>query len=112
MDLDLPAWIGEYGPVGSIVLSVVFSLLRGWLVPGRTVDRLLAEKQGMIDLLTTAVARWEAVADAQRTRAEGAEAREGALLQAQDAQTQLLRSIQQDAARRRIAGSLDARSDG
>jgi hypothetical protein len=99
--LALPDWIGDVAPVAVPLVMLFVSLLRGWLVPGRTVDRLLVEKQGMIDLLTAAVSRWEAVADAQRTRAETAEAQNGTLLAGMDTQTQLLRSIQQEAARRR-----------
>lgn len=101
MDLDLPPWVGEVGPVAGLLIMTIVALLRGWLVPGATVDRLLAEKQGMITLLEAAVTRWEAVAEAQRTRAETAEAQNGTLLAGMETQTSLLRSLREEAARRR-----------
>jgi hypothetical protein len=104
MDVVLPAWIGDVGPIAGLLIITIIALLRGWLVPGTTVDRLLAEKQGMIDLQTAAVARWEAAHEVQRQRAETAEAQAAGLLAGLDTQTQLLRSIQQEAARRRRDG--------
>lgn len=100
MDLDLPAWVGDVGPVAGVLLTTVLLLLRGHLVPGRTVDRLLAAQQGMIDLQTAAVARMEAALDVQRQRAEAAEAQSAALLAGMETQTHLLRSLREMALRR------------
>lgn len=100
-ELDLPSWVGDVGPTASLGLAVVFALLRGWLVPKRTLDTLLGTKQEMIDLLKTQVATEQAAADAQRTRAEAAEQQAQALVAEMGTQTDLLRAIRQEAARRR-----------
>ena len=38
--LQLPDWLGTYGPAGGMGLALVFGLYREWLVPRRTVNRL------------------------------------------------------------------------
>lgn len=101
--LELPAWVGDVGPVAGLVLTVVFALLRGWLVPKRTLDTLLGTKQEMIELLKAQVASEQAAAEAQRARAETAEQQAQTLLAGMDQHTNLLRAIQQEAARRRNA---------
>lgn len=102
MDLGLPPWVGDVGPVAGLLIVLFVALVRGWLVPGRTVDRLLDEKQRMIDMQSQAVVRLETACDIQRNRAEAAENREATLLTGLDTQTQVLRSIQAAAARRRL----------
>ncbi len=99
--LDLPAWVGDVGPWAGLILTAVVALYRGWLVPRGTVDALLGTKTEMIELLKAQVASEQAAADAQRARAEAAEQQALALVAERGTQTDLLRAIRQEAARRR-----------
>lgn len=46
--LQLPDWLGTYGPAGGMGLALVFGLYREWLVPRRTVNRLEAVWAGRL----------------------------------------------------------------
>lgn len=103
MDVDLPAWVGEYGPAAGIALAVLGALLRGWLVPRRTVDTLLGTQREMIDLLKAQNVAEQAATTAERRARETAEQQAQTLIAEMATQTNLLRAIQQEAARRRDA---------
>lgn len=88
------SFIREFGPALGVGVLVVLSVIRGWLVPGKTVDRLTQAA----DLRAE---EWKAVAQTSQTRAEQADAQTATLLSEMSTQTQLLRAIQSEAARRR-----------
>lgn len=86
--------VKEFGPSVGVGLLVVMSVIRGWLVPGSTLDRLIKSADQRAD-------EWKAVAQTAQARAEQADAQVSTLLAEMSTQTQLLRAIQQEAARRR-----------
>lgn len=99
MDLAaLPSWALDAGGAAFIGLSLVLAVMRGWLVPGTTVDRLITAERTR--------------GDEQKARAEAAEslaqqyAAQCATLLAQgETQTALLRGLREEAARQRRDGS-------
>jgi hypothetical protein len=57
---------GPWGVVGAIVSIVVTALLRGWLVPAKTVDTIRAQQQQVTDLWRQTSEITQARADAQQ----------------------------------------------
>lgn len=95
MDLAaLPGWVPDAGIAAFIGLSLVMAVMRGWLVPGTTVDRLIAAERLRGDEL-------KAKADAAEALAQQLAQQNATLLQTGETQTALLRSIREEAARRR-----------
>jgi hypothetical protein len=95
MDLaNLPAWVGEYGPVGFVVFTVLLMMLRGWLMPRATVDRLVQSAEMRAE-------EWKATSLVDRARADQADAQLAALTAEMGTQTQLIRALREAAARRR-----------
>lgn len=84
----------DVGPAAGVTLSIVFMILRGWLIPRRTLD-------SMVELHKLRADEWKAVADERLARATAAEAQSATLATELSTQTQLLRSIKEEAARRR-----------
>lgn len=60
-DLDLPAWLGRYGPAATMGLTIVFGLIRGWLVPAKTVDRLMKAADERVADAKAREAEWRAI---------------------------------------------------
>jgi hypothetical protein len=95
MDLEgLPPWVMDVGPAATVTLTIVLMILRGWLVPKRTLDSLVEVHKQRAD-------EWKGVAEQNVTRAAAAEAQASTLATELSTQTQLLRSIKEEAARRR-----------
>lgn len=86
----------DVGPAAGVTLTIVFMILRGWLIPQRTFDTLVEAHRTRAD-------EWKAVADERLARATAAEAQSATLALELSTQTQLLRSIKEEAARRRPA---------
>lgn len=84
----------DVGPAAGVTLSIVFMILRGWLVPKRTLDTL-------VELHKLRADEWKGVAQENLARATAAEAQSATLTTELATQTQLLRSIKEEAARRR-----------
>lgn len=84
----------DVGPAASVTLTIVFMILRGWLVPRRTLD-------SMVELHKLRADEWKATAAEHAARATAAEAQAATLATELSTQTQLLRSIKEEAARRR-----------
>jgi len=76
-------------------------VVRGWLVPGRTVDRLVKSADALVEVHKLRADEWKGIADVLRARAEAADAQAATLTTEMSTQTQLIRSIQTEAARRR-----------
>jgi len=57
---------GPWGVVGAIVFIVVTALLRGWLVPAKTVDTIRSQQQQVTDLWRQTSEITQARADAQQ----------------------------------------------
>lgn len=102
---ELPAWLADAGAAAFIGLSMAIAIMRGWLVPGRTVDRLIEAERAAAAAERTRADEWRAVAEAAARRAEQADAQTGALVGEFTTQTALLRSLREAAARRRDDGS-------
>lgn len=62
-DLELPAWIGNYGPAMGMGLTIVFGMIRGWIIPARWVDRLMKKCDEQVADAQRREAEWRAVAD-------------------------------------------------
>ena len=84
----------DVGPAAGVTLSIVFMILRGWLVPRRTLD-------SMLELHKLRADEWKGVSEQNLARATAAEAQAATLATELATQTQLLRSIKEEAARRR-----------
>lgn len=97
----LPGWALDAGVAAFIGLSLVIAVSRGWLVPGRTVDRLEAKNETAVAAQRERADEWRAVAEAAQRRAEQADAQAATLMTELATQTALLRSIREWAARRR-----------
>ncbi len=95
MDLaELPGWVADAGAAAFIGVSLVIAVMRGWLVPGRTLERIVEVERARAD-------EWRAVAQTAETALDQAMAQNAVLLTQFDTHTQLLRSIKEQAARRR-----------
>lgn len=57
---------GAWGVVGALVVLAVTGLWRGWVMPARTADRLLASQQQTTDLYKQAAETERRRADAQQ----------------------------------------------
>lgn len=102
MDLaSLPGWAADAGAAAFIGLSMAVAIMRGWLVPGRTVDRLIEAERAAAAAEKARADEWRTVAEAAARRAEQADAQAGTLTAELATQTALLRSIREWAARRR-----------
>ena len=97
----LPGWVADAGAAAFIGLMLVVAVARGWLVPGRTVDRLEAKSVEAVAAQRERADEWRGVAEANRLLAEQATAQAAALAAEIVTQTALLRSIKEWAARRR-----------
>lgn len=98
MDLaNLPGWVVDAGPAAGVGLLVVMAVMRGWLVPGSTVDRLVNAERLRAD-------EHKATAAAAEALAAQLAAQNATLIAQGETQTQLLRSIREWAARRRDSG--------
>lgn len=51
-DAALLHWLSSAGAIG-ILAFIVFALLKGWLVTGRTFERVLAERNRLLELALT-----------------------------------------------------------
>lgn len=91
---NLPSWVADAGPAAGVGLLVVMAVMRGWLVPGSTVDKLVAAERLRAD-------EHKATAQAAETLAAALAAQNATLIAQGETQTQLLRSIREWAARRR-----------
>ena len=100
MDLSLPVWVGDVGPTVGTLIVIGLSLWRGWVIPGRTVDRLIEAREQVVAVQRERADEWRATAEMLRARAETVERQLGTLLPAVETHTALLRSIQEAAARR------------
>lgn len=63
--MELWTWAGPWGAFGTLVLVVVTALVRGWLVPAKTVDTIRAQQQQVTDLWRQTSEVTQARADAQ-----------------------------------------------
>lgn len=97
----LPGWVADAGAAAFIGLTLVIAVARGWLVPGRTVDRMEQHWQAAVAAQRERADEWRGVAEAAQRRAEQADAQAGTLTAELATQTALLRSIREWAARRR-----------
>lgn len=97
----LPGWAADAGVAAFIGLSLVIAVARGWLVPGRTVDRLEAKAEAAIAAQRERADEWREVAKAAIAQAEQATAQTAALTGEMTTQTGLIRSLREAAARRR-----------
>lgn len=97
----LPGWAADAGAAAFIGLTLVIAVARGWLVPGRTVERLIEAERAAVSAQRERADEWRAVADARQIIAEQATAQAVALAGELATQTALLRSIREWAARRR-----------
>lgn len=61
-DWTLPAWVGSAGPAMALGLTVVLAIVRGWLVPGSTLDRLTSEWRERLAEAREREAQWRAIA--------------------------------------------------
>jgi hypothetical protein len=103
MDLSgLSVWVGDYGPTVGLVLMLGLMMARGWLVPGRTVDRLVEAERRVTAAERARADEWRGAHDALKVRAEVAEQTAGTLLTGFEAHGALLRSIQAEAMRRAL----------
>lgn len=84
----------DVGPAATVILTVVLMVLRGWLVPKRTHD-------AFVEIHKLRADEWKGVAAEHAARATAAEAQSATLATELSTQTQLLRSIKEEAARRR-----------
>lgn len=91
---NLPGWVADAGPAAGVGLLVVMAVMRGWLVPGSTVDKLVAAERLRAD-------EHKATADAAKALLDQLAAQNGTLIAQGETQTALLRSIREWAARRR-----------
>lgn len=98
---SLPGWALDAGAALGLGLMLVVAVARGWLVPGRTVNRLVEAERAAATVQRERADEWRGVAEANRLLAEQANAQLGAILPEMTTQTALLRSIREWAARRR-----------
>lgn len=61
-DWELPAWVGTAGPVVSLGLSIVVAVARGYLIPGKTVDRLEKQWEERLAEARERESQWRALA--------------------------------------------------
>lgn len=61
--MELWTWAGPWGAFGTLVSVVVIALLRGWLVPSKTVDKLNSQQQQVTDL-------WRQTAETEQRRGD------------------------------------------
>ena len=109
MDLaELPGWLADAGAAAFIGVSLFMAILRGWLVPARTVDKIIEAAERVILTERARADEWRGVAESARALAESTQraldqamAQNAVLIAQGETQTQLLRSIRETAARRR-----------
>jgi hypothetical protein len=112
MDLaQLPGWALDAGAAAFVGLSLFVAILRGWLVPARTVARIEAACERVIATEKARADEWRGVAEAAQSLAgntqtalNDAMAQNAVLIAQGETHTQLLRSIKEQAARRRDQG--------
>ncbi|MES2211364.1 MAG: hypothetical protein V4515_14470 [Chloroflexota bacterium] len=97
----LPGWLADAGATAFIGLSLVIAVARGWLVPGRTVERLIEAERGAAQVQRERADEWRAVAAASAALSEQYGAQSAALTAEMTTQTALIRSMRELAARRR-----------
>lgn len=98
MDLGVEAWIGQLGPTGLLALGI-FALLKGWLVPASTVQRVYDAQEARI---TEAVARENRALDAAEKLYETVELQTeqmDKLMAGQEATLQIIRAWNTERAR-------------
>lgn len=102
MDLaELPGWVGDAGAAAFIGMSLVIAVMRGWLVPARTVKAIEAAAERVITTEKARADEWRTVAQSAQAIADQAMAQNAVLIAQGETHTQLLRSIKEWAARRR-----------
>ncbi len=102
MDLaQLPGWALDAGAAAFIGLSLLVAVMRGWLVPARTVREINAAAERVIATERARADEWRGVAQSAQAALDQAMAQNGVLIAQGETQTQLLRSIREQAARRR-----------
>lgn len=94
---ELPGWVGDAGAAAFIGMSLVIAVMRGWLVPRMTLDTIVGVERARAD-------EWRTTAQAAEVALGQAMAQNAVLLAQFDTHTQLLRSIKEQAARRRDEG--------
>jgi hypothetical protein len=109
MDLaQLPGWALDAGAAAFVGLSLFVAILRGWLVPARTVGRIEAASERVITTERARADEWREVAQSAQVLANQTQdalnqamAQNAVLIAQGETHTQLLRSIREQAARRR-----------
>jgi hypothetical protein len=109
MDLaQLPGWVADAGAAAFIGMSLVVAIMRGWLVPARTVrgydaaaERVIATERARADEWRGVAQSAQALAESTQRALDQAMAQNAVLIAQGETHTQLLRSIKESAARRR-----------
>jgi len=109
MDLaQLPGWIFDAGAAAFVGMSLFVAILRGWLVPVGTVNKIEGTFERVIVTERTRADEWRGVAQAAQALADQTQrsldqamAQNAVLIAQGETHTQLLRSIRESAARRR-----------
>lgn len=109
MDLSqLPGWVVDAGLAATIATMIVVWIMRGWLVPARSVAKIDAAAERVIATERARADEWRGVAqaaqgtlDATQRALDQAMAQNAVLIAQGETQTQLLRSLKESAARRR-----------
>ena len=73
---EVLSWIDKGGVIAVLVLSlfgVVVGAVRGWWVPGRTHDRVLAERDRLLELALASQSTTEAAAQVMQSQTRVAE---------------------------------------
>lgn len=65
-----PSALADFGTTLAVLGAVVLAVVRGWLVPGRQVDRLLAVKDQVIADKSEQVTDWRQAYRAEATRGD------------------------------------------
>jgi hypothetical protein len=69
---ELLEWINAGGVVGLLVV-IVAGALRGWWIPGKTHDRVIAERDRLLELALASTSATEAAAKVMQTQTRVAE---------------------------------------
>ncbi len=99
--LTVPAQWGAFGVLLFVVVSVGFLVLRGYLVPRRTVDTLLAAKDAQITALEAEVGEWRHAWKDDHDLVVVMSGQVGDLLVAAQGSAQALQSLTYEARRQR-----------
>lgn len=60
--LELPAWVGNVGPAAGMMMLVVLSMLRGWLIPRWTVEAWRTDQKERLADARADAAVWRGIA--------------------------------------------------